>query len=201
MILNRNEFAVINNRLRSVVLRRFEARRLLALGGRLNGGRVLEVGCGPGFGVFAIREMFGATEVDAFDLDPRMVALARSRLGQAAERVRLWVGDAAAIAAADVSYDAVFDFGVIHHVPDWRRAVAELYRVLKPGARLYLEEVLSGFIDRRWARRLFDHPPEDRFNDGQLRQALQEAGFEIQAHREMWRAFTWVIARKPLAAP
>ena len=38
----------------------------------------------------------------------------------------------------------MFDFGIIHHVPQWRRALAEVARVLKPGGRFYAEEVLRG---------------------------------------------------------
>jgi ubiquinone/menaquinone biosynthesis C-methylase UbiE len=48
-----------------------------------------------------------------------------------------------AIAVPDSRYDAVFDFGIIHHVPDWRAAVAEVARVLRPQGRFYAEEVFG----------------------------------------------------------
>jgi hypothetical protein len=36
-----------------------------------------------------------------------------------------------AVGAADAGYDTVFEFGIIHHVEDWRAAVAEIARVLR----------------------------------------------------------------------
>ena len=39
------------------------------------------------------------------------------------------------IEAAAATYDAVVDFGIIHHIPHWRAALAEIFRVLKPGGR------------------------------------------------------------------
>src|SRR5439155_882243 len=102
-------------------------------------GRALEVGCGKGAGVELILRRFGAARVDAIDLDPRMVELAQGRLRRHAERVRVRTGDAERLEAADATYDAVFDFAAIHHVPDWRAAVRELYRVLKPNGRAYVE--------------------------------------------------------------
>ncbi len=45
MLLNRVEKALMNNPLRASVQRRFEARRLLRMGGRMPGPRALEMGC------------------------------------------------------------------------------------------------------------------------------------------------------------
>jgi ubiquinone/menaquinone biosynthesis C-methylase UbiE len=71
---------------------------------------VLEVGCGRGVGaelIELILDVFGAGEVDAFDLDPRRVERARRRLQRRKAKVRLGVGDATAITAPDAHYDAV----------------------------------------------------------------------------------------------
>lgn len=176
MLLNRAERLMMNNPVRAGIQRRVEAPRLLRLGGRCDGARALEVGCGRGVGVELILDQFGAASVDAFDLDPAMVALARRRLLPRGEHVRLWVGDAAAIDAPAETYDAVFDFGILHHVPDWRAAVSEVARVLRPGGRLYAEEVYSRFIDHPVWRRVFTHPRDDRFAHEAFAAALGEAG-------------------------
>jgi ubiquinone/menaquinone biosynthesis C-methylase UbiE len=47
---------------------------------------------------------------------------------------------------ADASFDAVFDFGAIHFVADWERALDEVRRVLKPGGRYYFEWVTGRFL-------------------------------------------------------
>ena len=200
MLLNRVEYVLMNNPVRAAIQRHFEARRLLRMGGAMRGGRALEIGCGRGVGTELILDVFGAEAVDAFDLDPRMVALARRRLLPRSSRVRQWVGDASAIAAADESYDAVFDFGIVHHIPDWRRALAEVHRVLKPGGRFYAEEVLRPFIVHPITRRLLEHPLTDRFDTAGLLVGIEAAGLIPVASEELWHSFTWVVATKPEAA-
>ena len=200
MLLNRVEYLLMNNPVRAAIQRHFEAQRLLHMGGPMRGGRALEVGCGRGVGTELILDVFGADSVDAFDLDPRMLALAQRRLAARGSRVRLWVGDASAISVPAATYDAVFDFGIIHHIPEWRGALAEVHRVLKPGGLFYAEEVLRRFIVHPLTRRLLEHPHGDRFDSAGFAQALGASGLEPFATRELWGSIAWFAARKPAAA-
>jgi ubiquinone/menaquinone biosynthesis C-methylase UbiE len=200
MLLNRVEYRLMNNPIRAAIQRHFEAQRLLRMGGPMRGGRALEIGCGRGVGTELILDLFGADSVDAFDLDRSMAALARKRLARRGSRVRVWVGDAGAISAPDASYEAVFDFGIIHHVPDWRRVLAEVHRVLEPGGRFYSEEVLRRFIVHPVTRRLLEHPLNDRFDAADFSQELRASGLEPFAARELWGSFAWFAARKSAAA-
>jgi len=197
MILNRIEKALMNNPARAACQRHLEARQLLALGGPLRGGVALEVGCGRGVGVAIILERFQAERVDAFDLDPDMVALARRRLERYAGRVRLWTGDATNIAAPDGAYDAVFDFGIIHHVPEWRRAVREVARVLKPGGKLYAEEMFRRVIGSRLARTFTRHPEADRFDGDGFAVEVERQGLRVLGRRDVAGLFGWLAAEKP----
>ncbi len=198
MLLNRFEYHLMNNPLRAAVQRHVEAHRLLRMGGPVPGGRVLEIGCGRGVGAGIVLDQFGAASVDAFDLDPRMVQLARRRLARRKSRSRLWTGDALAIPAPDDTYDAVFDFGIVHHIPRWRDALAEVCRVLKPGGRFYAEEVLAEALRHPIIRRLFHHPQEDRFDRKGFLAGLEQAGFTPVASRETWYSMAWFVADKPL---
>jgi ubiquinone/menaquinone biosynthesis C-methylase UbiE len=197
MLLNAVEKALMNNPVRAEIQRRFEARRLLKLGGPVAGGRALEVGCGRGVGVEIILDLFGAGSVDAFDLDPDMVARARARHATRGSRVRFWVGDAEQIRADDATYDAVFDFAIIHHVPAWRNAVREVARVLKPGGRFYAEEVLARFIHKPLWATVLDHPIEDRFDRRGFDDALGAAGLNVLGSNELFGSFAWFVAVKP----
>lgn len=199
MLLNRVETLLMNNGVRAAIQRRFEARQLRRLGGTTPHGKVLEVGCGRGVGVQIILDVFEADRVDAFDLDPKMVERARRRLARHRGAAQLSVGDVTAISAEDESYDAVFDFGIIHHVPDWPAALREIYRVLKPGGRLFAEEVYERFILHPLWRRLLAHPTENRFDHTRFVNELAGQGFDVVSTSELWGCFGWTIADKPHA--
>lgn len=200
MLLNRFETLMMNNPVRALVQRRIELPVLARMGGRTEGQTVLEVGCGRGAGVELLLDAFGAAKVHAFDLDPQMVALARRRLADRMGQVSLARGDVTAIEAPDESYDAVVDFGIIHHVPDWRRALSEIFRVLRPGGRFFAEEVLRRFILHPVWRRLLDHPLDDRFDHGAFCRGLEQQGFELLAERQIVGCFGWYVADKPAAS-
>jgi len=197
MLLNWVERAVMNNPVRKGVQSHFEASRLLSIGGPMDGGTALEIGCGRGVGAELILERFGADRVVAMDMDPRMVDLAGRRLEHLGDRVQFQVGDVTEINAEDGSFDAVFDFGIIHHVPHWRRALAEIHRVLRPGGQFYGEEVWQRFLSWAVVDYLLDHPREDRFDPPMFHAALAEAGFEVLARRDMADVFGWFVARRP----
>ncbi|MBW0105513.1 class I SAM-dependent methyltransferase [Pseudonocardia sp. KRD291] len=182
--MNRVETALVNSPLRRALQRFYETPALLRLGGMVApGARVLEVGCGAGYGTELILRRFGAARVDAIDLDPQMVARAGRRLAGHGDRVRLAAGDMtdlrAALDAQDGDYDAVFDFAIIHHVPDWPAALAEIARVLRPGGRFYFDEVTAAALATRGYRWLFDHPTHDRFTGAEFVAELERQGLRV----------------------
>ncbi|MCH6165240.1 class I SAM-dependent methyltransferase [Pseudonocardia alaniniphila] len=206
--MNRVETAVVNSPPRRW-LQRYEARLLHRLGGPVTAGRVLELGCGRGFGTRLILDRFGAREVDALDLDPRMVTRARSRLAPLGNRARVVRGSATDLRAAfdpggsgrggeSGGYDAVFDFAIVHHVPEWRHAVAEVVRVLKPGGRFYFDEVTAAALATRGYRWLFDHPTEDRFTGEEFVAELQRQGLQVRGWRTYLRGhYLLGVAERP----
>jgi ubiquinone/menaquinone biosynthesis C-methylase UbiE len=182
MLMNRTEKAVVNSPVRAALLRRYELPLLERLGGPVAGLDVLEVGCGSGNGTRLLLEDAGAARVQAFDLDPDMVRRARRRLASrpAAGRLELSEGDVTAIRADDGAFDAVFDFGIIHHVPVWQDAISEIVRVLKPGGRFFFEEVTRHALQRWTYRILFEHPRENRFDGGQFTDELARQGLHLR---------------------
>ena len=199
MKLNSVEKALMNNPVRALLQRRYEAALMERLGGRTEGMRVMEIGCGRGVGTEIIFERFGAREVHAFDLDPDMVGLARRRLSRfPPERLRLSVGDAASIGAEDASFDAVFDFGIIHHVPAWRRAVSEVARVLRPGGRFFFEEVTTNALGRWSYQLLFEHPAEDRFGGEEFVAEVEREGIVVGGNfvERLFGDFIFGVGRK-----
>jgi len=195
--LNLIEHLLINNPIRPVVQQWLEAPQLLRMGGQVNNARVLEIGCGTGAGIDLIFSLFGAGEVDAFDLNPMAVGQALRRLDHEARPVRLWAGNVRQIPVASERYDAVFGFGVLHHVHRWREALAEIRRVLKPGGRFYCEEITKYFITHPLVNRILVHPQEDRFDGAELSRALEQNGFIVRSIAERFNLYAWIIADKP----
>jgi 2-polyprenyl-3-methyl-5-hydroxy-6-metoxy-1,4-benzoquinol methylase len=106
----------------------------------LAGRRLLEIGCGRGgFSCWLARAAMPAPSLVAIDYSS--VAIEKGRAHAAAEgisNVSWQIGDIQAIDHPNATFDTVFSCETSEHVPDPRRAVAELARVLKPGGRLFL---------------------------------------------------------------
>jgi SAM-dependent methyltransferase len=103
-----------------------------------DGARVLEVGCGPGRLSIRLARQHGL-EVTGLDLDPAMIKRARAnadRPGDGDERrPSFLVGDVASLAFPDGSFDLVVSTLSMHHWADPTAGLAEIGRVLRPGAR------------------------------------------------------------------
>jgi len=184
MKLNALEFALMNNPIRAMSQRYLETPLLIGPPRVLSGKQVLEVGCGRGVGIEILLAR-GAASVAGFDLDPEMVVLAQQRLAKYGSRARVFVGDAAMIAAPDASFDAVVDYGIIHHIPSWPQALHEIARVLRPGGDFYFEDLFKGFISAWPIRALFDHPQATQFTGQEFRAGLEAVGLCMQVWREL----------------
>lgn len=106
---------------------------VLELLGDVNGQRVLDAGCGPGF--YANELLSRGANVVGFDSSPEMVRLARQRVGQRLD-VRVHNLESPLDWLEEGSFDAALMALVIHHLDDHTAALRELCRVLRPGGRL-----------------------------------------------------------------
>ena len=106
-----------------------------AFAARLAGGRrVLDAGCGTGYGSAVLAER--AASVTAFDIAPEAIAYAREHY--AGSGVRFLEGSCTAMPVADAAFDLVVSFEVIEHLADWRAFLDECRRVLAPEGALLL---------------------------------------------------------------
>lgn len=177
MKLNQVEKFLMNNPLRAFSQKYFEASLLKRLGGEVANQNVLEIGCGRGDGIKIILNNFKAKKVTGLDLDDHMIQLAKKRLSKLSDsRVELLVGNADKLPFKDHTFDAVFDFGIIHHVPEWKKVVKEVSRVLKPNGKFFFEEVTKQGLDRWFFKTFLLHPEKDRFNKDEFICELEQVG-------------------------
>jgi len=98
---------------------------------------------------------------------------------------------------ADGSKDVVVIFGVLHHIPEWRKVIDEVKRILKPNGSFFVEE------PRGMDLKLFDfffrwgHPDSD-FGVNRMEEYLKSRSFKI-SNKQWTPLMTMVHALKNLA--
>src|SRR4029453_11594144 len=111
------------------------------------GAQVLEAGCGPGHLSIRLARHHGL-EVTGLDLDPAMIARAQAnndRPGHSDQpRPSFLVGDVATLPFPDGSCDLVVSTLSMHHWADPTAGLAEIGRVLRPGARALVWDFRPG---------------------------------------------------------
>jgi ubiquinone/menaquinone biosynthesis C-methylase UbiE len=136
----------------------------MRVGGLKAGADVVEIGIGTGR--IALPLLAAGVNVTGIDIAPRMLDQLRAKYAawqaESGERVTgrltVQIADMTALPFADASFDAVLAVHVLHLVPEWRKALDEALRVLRPGAALLLGQDISApnamnhDIQDRWAQ-------------------------------------------------
>jgi ubiquinone/menaquinone biosynthesis C-methylase UbiE len=162
-------------------------------------GEVLEVAIGTGRNLPFYPQGIRLTGVD---FSPAMLELARRQADRLGRQVDLRLGDAQALELPDASFDTVVCTFSLCAIPDERRAIAEMRRVLRPGGRLLLLDHVAG--TSRWVRAvqwLLERVTRPLNEEHLLRRPLlqvQAEGFQIErAERFKLGIVERLATRKP----
>jgi ubiquinone/menaquinone biosynthesis C-methylase UbiE len=90
--------------------------------------RVLEVGCGIGVVASHLSEKY-QWDVTGVDLDPEQIKIAKIDHPEN-ENLKFFEADTKELPFEDREFDLVLSFDVLHHIPDWDKALREINRVL-----------------------------------------------------------------------
>ena len=140
------------------------------VGGESIGPDALELGGGAGAMAEQLVARRSELRLTTTDLDERMVEAAGRRLARFGDRAIARVADATALPFPDESFDTVLSFIMLHHVIHWEKALAEAFRVLRPGGSLVGYDLLSTGLNRLFHR--IDRSPHQLVSLGELRAAL-----------------------------
>lgn len=148
-----------------------------------SGQTILDVGSGSGTDVlYASLKTGSKGQVFGLDFTPAMIAKARSNIEKmGAQNVRILEGNATKIPLPDASVDVVTSNGVLNLVPDKAAAFHEIHRVLRPGGRLQLADIVvqedvgavCGLNPQLWADCIGGAAVEKEYLE-----TIREAGFE-----------------------
>lgn len=171
------------------------------------GKEVLEIGCGSGCDLLQFAK-FGA-RATGLDITPEHLRLARKRV---AGQARLVSGEAAVLPFQARSFDYVYSHGVMHHLPNPRAMILEIFRVLRPGGRFNVQvyalwsyfplwRILQhGRSWKQWIENSRDPVHIDFYTSRRLRRLFAPARVEVKKYHcrpwpwlETWLGFFLVV--------
>jgi len=156
------------------------------------GDTVLDIGSGSGTDALIASRLVGPSgKVYALDMTPAMVTKLRRLAPTRASNVEVIEGNAERIPRPDASVDVVTSNGMLNLVPDKRRAIAEMFRVLRPGGCVRVQvPFLLGYHGY----------PDDyfRYTHSALCRMFEEAGFRVAIVETDWTKGAYLNAAKIL---
>lgn len=156
---------------------------------------LLDAGCGQGKSFRLLQQAFAPAQLIGLDADPQSLACSAREAERQGLSVRLLASDCAAIQLDDASVDMLFCHQTFHHLVEQQQALAEFWRVLKPGGLLLFAESTKFYIDTWVIRWLFRHPMQVQKSAEQYLDMLRDQGFEFSARNVSYPYLWWSRAK------
>lgn len=144
---------------------------------------ILDVGCGFGHSFAELSQRFRPGLIVGMDADPDLAERAGEQARLCGSPVELKPGNASQMPFADASFDMVYCHQTFHHIVAQEEALAEFFRVLKPGGVLLFAESTRKYIHSIPIRLLFRHPMDVQRTSTEYTAMIRQAGFDLPASR------------------
>ncbi|MEK1939707.1 MAG: methyltransferase domain-containing protein [Pseudomonas sp.] len=155
------------------------------------GAVLLDAGCGQGKSFRLLHNAFAPAQLLGLDADPHSLEMSQAEAEREGLPVHLLSSDCAAIQLADASVDVIFCHQTFHHLVEQEQALAEFWRVLKPGGWLLFAESTQFYIDTWVIRWLFRHPMHVQRTAEQYLEMLRQQGFEFGPQNVSYPYLWW----------
>lgn len=145
--------------------------------------KVIDIGCGFGHSFDELARCFSPSLIVGMDADPNLGARASPVAEACTAAVRLHAANAARIDLPDNEFDIVFCHQTFHHIIEQHAAMAEFFRILKPGGALLFAESTRHYIHSLPIKLLFRHPMDVQKTAEEYLAIIRGAGFLLPAEQ------------------
>lgn len=152
---------------------------------------ILDIGFGHGKALLELAKRFQPLRMVGVDADPAAKPRALETLRDAGLTAELITANATTTGLPDNSFDLVFCHQTLHHIVAQEAALAEIFRVLKPGGQLLLAESTKKYIHSLPIRILFRHPMHVQKTAEEYLALIRQAGFIVPPERISYPYLWW----------
>jgi ubiquinone/menaquinone biosynthesis C-methylase UbiE len=158
---------------------------------------ILELGCGSGYAARLI-SLRNPKSYSGIDLMEEQIALATRR--GLPENFTFIVGDAAALSNFENNAkDDVIILGALHHIPKWKKVIREVYWVLKPGGKFFIDDPNLSLVVFCMKFMRMEHDEAGLFEPRELEAELDACGMEVRQRKKLLCGLMWSLwgVKKP----
>ncbi len=162
------------------------------------GGKLLEIGPGPAYVSIEIAKRLPKVEIIGLEISDTMIEIAKknAKEHEVSEKITLKKGDASKMPLEDSEFDFVITSGSLHHWKKPTQVVDEIYRVLRPGCRALVSDLMkdapkekvddfANKIDSKLMRWGLKHSFKESYTARQIEQMIKSTHFrEIEITEE-----------------
>lgn len=157
---------------------------------------VLDVGCGTGEILSAIRKLYPTVSLQGIDISQEMLKQAESK---EIDNVKLYLGDAEYLPFENASFNVLICTDSFHHYPKPQRVIYEFYRVLQNNGYLLLADFWKPFPIRQLMNIFipFSNKGDVKiYSQSEILRFLKHSGFQDVQYQKINKSSYLVVAKK-----
>lgn len=157
---------------------------------------VLDVGCGTGEILSAIRKLYPTISLQGIDISQEMLKQAENKK---IDNVKLYLGDAEHLSFENDKFDVLICTDSFHHYPNPKKAIEEFYRVLKKNGYLLLADFVKPFPVRQLMNIFVPFSNEGDvkiYSQSEILSFLKYGGFQDIQYQKINKSSYLAVAKK-----